>query len=674
MNIGSQEVVQPLKSSYVAIVVQVVRGGPLLEETFGSVLAQTVEQWELFLVCSSWVQVGSLVGIQDPRVRVLTGQQWTTAHALNHCAVMARTPYIAFLEEGDIWYPAKLACQIRFLEQRAELIGCQTLADRLDLAGRRLGQERVTNIGLPEILSGRIGSVRSSWCLRRREFILAGSFDGSLDSGWDLELCYRLTALGNVGLVTESLMGRRVESDAQERIRARQELVVLRSILATHRRRARSRRDWPIVLKTYAGGVAAWRRHVQLRFGGGTARRTAGHPESRVGPKRECWHPLSSVWDRTSLGEGGIISSPLQEGEQPSEVRHAGESHASERPLGGKAGVSLAMTEPIAPRERSESLGPRSAERMPLVSVVLPTHTGGALFEEALASALAQEDVDIEVLVIDNGANLDRGRLELRDRRIRLLVEPNRGVSLARNRALGEARGQYLAFLDHDDLWRPEKLRKQVKELRSRPDAVLAVTDAAIIDVAGSEINVHKTNAITVRGLRRFRDHYIFSTVLMKRDVAVSVGGFRPTLRLGEDVDYMMRVLEFGRALHVPERLASYRWHEGSTWQSLAGRGEVWRQDLEILSRQFASARLRRDLLSCLDLFIGMIIVRSNAARDLLYLAAYRYGEADRSGAVRAVVESTAFNPAVPAWIGLTAGLRQLRRLRQKVIAHRFRN
>ncbi len=113
--------------------------------------------------------------------------------------------------------------------------------------------------------------------------------------------------------------------------------------------------------------------------------------------------------------------------------------------------------------------------KQPVVSVVIPTRDGAMFLLETLQSVFSQTFTDYEVIVVDDGST-DRtvARLQpLRDR-IRVIRQPHLGIGAARNAGLDEAKGKYVALLDHDDLWLPEKLAVQVAFLESRLECVAA--------------------------------------------------------------------------------------------------------------------------------------------------------------------------------------------------------
>ena len=105
----------------------------------------------------------------------------------------------------------------------------------------------------------------------------------------------------------------------------------------------------------------------------------------------------------------------------------------------------------------------------PLVSVVVPVHNGERFLEPALDSVLGQDYTPLEVLVVDDGSIDGSANLVRRYDRVRYVWQANQGVAVARNRGILASRGEILAFLDQDDLWRPRKLSRQVGCLQGDP-------------------------------------------------------------------------------------------------------------------------------------------------------------------------------------------------------------
>lgn len=128
----------------------------------------------------------------------------------------------------------------------------------------------------------------------------------------------------------------------------------------------------------------------------------------------------------------------------------------------------------------------------PLVSIVVPTYNRDRWIAEAIESALRQTWSNLEVLVVDDGSTDETSRivgaLARRDERVRCFPQENRGVSAARNRAIAEARGSFIAFLDSDDAWQPWKLDVQMQFFAARPQLVMCWTDMEAIDPKGQSV------------------------------------------------------------------------------------------------------------------------------------------------------------------------------------------
>jgi len=209
------------------------------------------------------------------------------------------------------------------------------------------------------------------------------------------------------------------------------------------------------------------------------------------------------------------------------------------------------------------------------VSVVIPVHNGEKYLAQAIESVLAQTFRDFELLIVDDGstdgtAAIIRSYTE-RDSRVRALTQENRGVAAAGNRGLQEARHEWVARLDADDVFLPEKLERQVAFLRRNPDAKIVGTLACFINHAGRPLGLVGTEgpytpAEYYRLIGENRPiYFVNSSTLMHRETILSIGGYREPFAPAEDVDLWIRMMEQGHLmLKVPEPLLLYRLHGGS--------------------------------------------------------------------------------------------------------------
>jgi glycosyltransferase involved in cell wall biosynthesis len=201
----------------------------------------------------------------------------------------------------------------------------------------------------------------------------------------------------------------------------------------------------------------------------------------------------------------------------------------------------------------------------PQVSVVLPTRNRASMLMQALSSALSQEGVRLEVVVIDEGSSDDTPeRLErIDDERLRVLRhDPAKGVAPARNAAIARARGEWIAFLDDDDLWAPENLRTQLAAAGEGGHA-LSYCRRLEIDERGSVMNVsHRVRSDDLA--RRLLANNVIggpSGVLVRADLLERVGAFDERLSALADWDLWIRAAAGGTAVACPEQLVAYRHH-----------------------------------------------------------------------------------------------------------------
>lgn len=193
------------------------------------------------------------------------------------------------------------------------------------------------------------------------------------------------------------------------------------------------------------------------------------------------------------------------------------------------------------------------AERcLPLVSVVIPTYNRGCLVTRAIANASSQSLRDIEILVVDDGSNDDTHTrvAELSDTRIRYIRhDRNKGLPAARNTGIRSARGRYVAFLDDDDAWHPEKLAKQIATIGDFDALLTAATSN------GRVLRYHDKPSVSLTDLRRgsFDPSSLMAKTVVLRDVL-----FDESLRHGEDWDAFIRIAQRYSIGWLPEPLLYY--------------------------------------------------------------------------------------------------------------------
>ena len=195
---------------------------------------------------------------------------------------------------------------------------------------------------------------------------------------------------------------------------------------------------------------------------------------------------------------------------------------------------------------------------MPAVSVIIPTYNRAVLVQQAVESVLKQTFRDYELIVVDDGSTDGTDRaLERFGGRLRYVYQTNRGPSAARNRGVHEAQGAFIAFLDSDDLWVPQKLARQLTALRDRADRLVCYTD---------EIWIRRGVRVNPRKKHHKHSGWIFahslrlclvspSSVLMRREFFDEVGFFDESLPVCEDYDLWLRASSRMPFLFVREPL-----------------------------------------------------------------------------------------------------------------------
>ena len=209
----------------------------------------------------------------------------------------------------------------------------------------------------------------------------------------------------------------------------------------------------------------------------------------------------------------------------------------------------------------------------PLVSVITPVYNTQAFIGPTIESVMNQTYANWEMLVIDDGStDATQERIEeyLSDSRIKYLYQKNQERAVARNHGLRRATGKYVAFLDADDLWLPDKLKVQVKYLEARPQTGLCFTRYRLIDSKGRLLGTPPGTPVS--GEDQFyhllRGRFVAnSAVLVPRWIFEEVGLFDETLPVfgAEDWDMWLRIARRYLIHQIDQPLMLYRIHEGNT-------------------------------------------------------------------------------------------------------------
>jgi glycosyltransferase involved in cell wall biosynthesis len=233
---------------------------------------------------------------------------------------------------------------------------------------------------------------------------------------------------------------------------------------------------------------------------------------------------------------------------------------------------------------------------MPHVSVIIPTYNSAAYLVEAIDSVLAQTYSDVEILVIDDGSTDDTPQVIKRyGDRVRYLRQANSGVSVARNRGISESLGRYVAFLDADDTWLPQKLERQMEALAESKSARASNTAYFMTrsDLTPIEVRRNPSEGSVLADLLLRGTIVFISTVVCERSVLDLTGGFDPALSQCADWDMWIRVAAHTDFLGVGEPLVNYRQHDSNMSRNAP---LLERDSVRVLEKGFAMAGLPAEL------------------------------------------------------------------------------
>ena len=196
----------------------------------------------------------------------------------------------------------------------------------------------------------------------------------------------------------------------------------------------------------------------------------------------------------------------------------------------------------------------------PTISVVIPTYNSGPNLKLTLDSVFAQTFPPTEIIVVDDGSTdgtVDFARSY--GSKVTVHCQANRGQGAARNLAMRMARGEWIALVDHDDLWEPRKLEVQAEYIRKNPDAVVIYTDTKYIE--GNEIiGLLPAPAASELPKRLQRlSPFSLSSSVVRKEIVLKEGGFSEVKGILEDWDLWLRLIPKYKFVHVPEYLTLWR-------------------------------------------------------------------------------------------------------------------
>ncbi len=229
---------------------------------------------------------------------------------------------------------------------------------------------------------------------------------------------------------------------------------------------------------------------------------------------------------------------------------------------------------------------------MPLISVIIPVYNGEKTILETIESVLNQTFTDFELIVINDGSQDATWEIanRIKDARLKVFSYPNAGQAASRNRGFYQACGEYISFIDADDLWTPDKLEAQMKALQTNPQAAVAYSWTKCIDEVGEFSR--RGSHISVTGdvyAKLLLVDFVESgsNPLIRRQAFIKVGGFDESLPAAEDWDLWLRLAASYPFVAVSSPQILYRQSANSWSANVLKQGAG---SLQVIERAFNQA------------------------------------------------------------------------------------
>ncbi|MCP2727284.1 glycosyltransferase family 2 protein [Limnofasciculus baicalensis] len=197
-------------------------------------------------------------------------------------------------------------------------------------------------------------------------------------------------------------------------------------------------------------------------------------------------------------------------------------------------------------------------ENHPLVSVIIPVYNGDRYLAEALKSVVQQTYQPIEIIVVDDGSTDNSANIALSYKEVRYIYQSNQGVAVARNVGISQSRGEFIALLDQDDRWTPNKLSIQIKYLLEHENIGYTLAKMRVFLEPGTE----KPSWLKAEYLSEDIPGYILGLLVARKSIFEKVGNLNPNYKFGNDSDWFFRANDVGIPMVIlPETLLYKRVH-----------------------------------------------------------------------------------------------------------------
>ena len=212
------------------------------------------------------------------------------------------------------------------------------------------------------------------------------------------------------------------------------------------------------------------------------------------------------------------------------------------------------------------------------ISVVIPTYNSSSYISRTLDSVLSQKSLPYEIVIVDDGSSdntievIEEYKKSNKDvlENIKVFQQKNMGAGAARNRAVKEATGEWIAFLDSDDIWMSGKMEAVKSSMEANPDANIIAHEEYAVDEKNMEsrrlCSLHKGYDESKDLFIQLYEGNLFSTscMVIKKEIIERAGGFDETLRSAQDYDLWIRCGMYGKLFYIPHPYEIYVTREGN--------------------------------------------------------------------------------------------------------------
>jgi len=207
-----------------------------------------------------------------------------------------------------------------------------------------------------------------------------------------------------------------------------------------------------------------------------------------------------------------------------------------------------------------------------MISIIIPTFNRAEYIGEAIDSVLAQTYKDYEIIVVDDGSTDNTQKvLEQYEGKIKYFFKENGGEASARNYGIEKAQGEFIAYLDSDDLWCPEKLELQMQEFEKDEKVGLVHTSMEVVTEDGTSTGEYKPTSPAETPMDFLENKRILMCVLVKKEIFSQLGLFDETMRIGVDTDMWLRLSQKYKIKYIDKPLAKVRKHDTNISSDMEG-------------------------------------------------------------------------------------------------------